>query len=105
MGNIESITVGEIVTAISVISVFVMAYSNINKTIKEKIKPTEELKDRIEKCEEHLDNDNKKFKDLDQCQKLTLKAVRLLLDERIANDDESGRLAKMKNDIDEYLLK
>lgn len=101
--DINGITIGEIVTAISVIGVIVMAIKNIYQAIEEKTKPAKEFKEELERIKQHQDNDNNRLKDLERCTKLTLKATRLLLEERIANDDEDGKLAKIKEDIDEYL--
>lgn len=101
--DVNEITIGQIVTAISVLGVIIMAIKNVNQAIEEKTKPAKEFKEELEKIKLHQDNDNKRLNDLEKCTKLTLKATRLLLDERIANDDEDGKLAKIKDDIDEYL--
>lgn len=103
MTTINDLTIGEIVTAISVITVFITAIASINNWLKKKTAPIDEFKKEMETVKRNQDNDNKRLKDLEKCSKLTLKATRALLEERIVNDDEDGRLAKIKDDIDEYL--
>lgn len=103
VSGIEAITVGEIVTAISVISVLVMAYSNVKKAIKEQTKPVEQFEERLEKCEVHLDNDNKRLAEIEKCNRLILRATRALLKEASIDNDKSGKLSKISTDIDTYL--
>lgn len=102
-GGIEAVTVGEIVTAISVISVLVMAYSNVKKAVKEQTKPVREFEERLEKCEEHLDNDNKRLMEIEKCNRLILRATRALLKEASIDNDKDGKLSKISGDIDTYL--
>lgn len=103
MSDINSITVGEIVTFISVVSVIVMAYSNTKKAIEKQVQPVKDFEDRIEKCEEHLDNDNKKLNDMDKCNRLILRATRALLKEASIDNDKDGKLKIISDDIDAYL--
>lgn len=101
--DIEAVTIGEIVTTISVLTVIIMAIVSVNNWLKSKTKPIDEFKEEMAIVKRNQDNDNNRLKDLEKCSKLTLKATRALLEERIANDDEDGRLSKIKDDIDEYL--
>lgn len=96
MTDLGSITINDIITWGAILSALVVYTKNATRPIKD-------FTDRVSKIERNQDNDNKRLKDLETCSKLTLKAICLMLEERIANDDKDGKLAKIKDDIDEYL--
>lgn len=101
--DVEAITVGQIVTTISVVGAIAMAIKSVSDWLKKKTEPIDKVNDEIEIIKRNQNNDNIRLKDLEKCSKLTLKATRLLLEERINNDDKDGKLANVANDIDEYL--
>lgn len=101
--DIEAITIGQVVTAISVVTAIGMAIKSVCDWLKKKTEPIDKVNDEIAVIKRNQNNDNERLKDLEKCSKLTLKATRLLLEERIANDDKDGKLSKVAVDIDEYL--
>lgn len=103
MSDINSITIGEIVTFISVVSVFVMAYSNIKKAVEKQTQPVKDFKEELEKIKQHQDNDNKRLMDMEKCNRLILRATRALLKEASIDNDKDGKLTLISNDIDTYL--
>lgn len=95
--NIENWTFGAIVVSLAFIIGFV-------KNIKEVIKPISDFNKRVDKIEEHQDNDNKRLGKLENDTKQILLSVNALLSHSIDNN-HTGELKTRKNELDEYLIK
>ena len=81
------------------------------KIIKGMKKPSENTKDKFEKVDAMLDNDNKRIKKIEdsfdyikQTQTQTLKALLVILDELKQNNDASGKISKMESDMNDFLI-
>lgn len=110
MADINNVTIGQIVTTISVVTVIAVFVGQINKWIKEKTKPIEEFKDnlddmddRITKIEDHQANDLESIQDMKRCIRLLLRSNMALL----ANGEDNnhtGQLKQMEKEIQQYLI-
>ena len=94
--NFEQITIGEILQIGSVITALILLYNNATKPVKSYTK-------RLEDLEQHLDNDNKRLKVLEEDTRMILKATRVLVIHSVSNND-TGELKKIQEEIDEYLI-
>ena len=81
------------------------------KIVKAIKKPSDEVKDKLKKHDELLDNDNKRIKkvedDLDyikRTQTQTLQALLVILDELKKNNDVDGVIQKTESDMQSFLL-
>lgn len=81
------------------------------KIVKAVKKPSDDVKDRLKKHDELLDNDNKRIKkvedDLDyikRTQTQTLQCLMVILDELKKNNDVDGKIGKQKDDMQSFLL-
>jgi septal ring factor EnvC (AmiA/AmiB activator) len=81
------------------------------KIVKAVKKPSDEVKDKLKKHDELLDNDNKRIKkvedDLDyikRTQTQTLQALLVILDELKKNNDVDGVIQKTESDMQSFLL-
>ena len=88
-----------------------VAIGHLIKVVKLVKKPGDEVKDRLKKHDELLDNDNKRIKkmeddidDIKKAQVETLKALRVILDELSRNNDVDGKIDKAKTELDEFLI-
>ena len=81
------------------------------KIVKAVKKPSDDVKDRLKKHDELLDNDNKRIKkvedDLDYIKKTqtqTLQCLLVILDELKKNNDTDGKIAKQKDEMQSFVL-
>lgn len=81
------------------------------KIVKALKKPSDDVKDRLKKHDELLDNDNKRIKkvedDLDYIKKTqtqTLQCLLVILDELKKNNDTDGKIAKQKDEMQSFVL-
>ena len=73
------------------------------KVIKEAKQPSEDRLKRLEDVEEHLDNDNKRLKDLEKASRLSLKAQLAILD-HLTTGNHTEQLKDVRLEIQNYLL-
>lgn len=95
--NIEQITIGEILQIGSVLTAIILLYKNATNPVKSFAK-------RVEDLEEHLDNDNRRLKVLEEDTRMILKATRVLVMHSVSNNN-TGELKKIQEEIDDYLIK
>lgn len=110
MTDVNSITVGQIVTAIGVITAIGVFVGQVSKWIKDKTKPIEDFKEdleelsaRTEKIEEHQANDLEDIQDMKVCMRLLLRSTMALLAHGEDNN-HTGELKNMEEEIKKYLI-
>lgn len=81
------------------------------KIVKALKKPSDDVKERLKKHDELLDNDNKRIKkvedDLDYIKKTqtqTLQCLLVILDELKKNNDVDGKISEQKDEMQSFLL-
>lgn len=81
------------------------------KIVKALKKPSDDVKERLKKHDELLDNDNKRIKKLEddidyikKTQTQTLQALLVILDELKKNNDADGVIQKAESDMQSFLL-
>lgn len=94
--NFNDITMGNIVVLIAGLTTLIGFITKITS-------PYTDLKNRIEKVEEHQDTDNKRLKALEDDTRLILKATRVLVAHSVSNNN-TGELKKVQSEIDNYLI-
>lgn len=94
--NFDNITIGEIV-------VLIAGVTAITGFITKLTSPFTDLKTRIEKIEQHQDNDNKRLEELEKDTKMILKATRVLVAHSVSNNN-TGELKRVQEEIDNYLI-
>ena len=94
--NFNDITMGNIVVLIAGLTTLIGFITKITS-------PYTDLKNRIEKVEEHQDTDNKRLKSLEDDTRLILKATRVLVAHSVSNNN-TGELKKVQSEIDNYLI-
>lgn len=92
----ENITLGEISLGLG----FLVALGALLKTL---LKPLTDFNKRIDKIEEHQDNDNKRLVKLESDTKQILLSVNTLLSHSIDNN-HTAELKSRKHDLDDYLI-
>ena len=92
------------------IGVFGAAAVYVVKAIKRVLKPMTDLKEKVEKHAQYLDNDNKRLKKLEEligdvtdAQKLLLKTHLAVL-EHLETDNATGKLNQSRKDITDFLV-
>lgn len=95
--NLEQITLGQIAVGVGFL---VALFGGLAKILK----PLTDFNKRIDKIEEHQDNDNKRLDKLENDTKQILLSVNALLQHSIDNN-HSDELKKRKAEMDEYLIK
>lgn len=94
---IENITLGQLSLGLGFIVGLVLI-------IKQALKPLTDFNKRVDKIEEHQDNDNKRLGKLENDTKQILLSVNTLLSHSIDNN-HTNELKTRKNELDEYLIK
>ena len=94
--NFNDITMGNILVLIAGVTTLIGFITKITS-------PYTDLKNRIEKVEEHQDTDNKRLKALEDDTRLILKATRVLVAHSVSNNN-TGELKKVQSEIDNYLI-
>lgn len=91
-------------TTILAFCAILVAIWSAYKVIKEARQPSEERLKRLSDVEEHLDNDNKRLKDLEEATKLNLKAQLAIID-HLTTGNHTEQLKGVKEEIHEYLIR
>ena len=106
---LEAITIGQIATVIAFVVALYGGIKYLKKELKEGI--SEMLKDEFKSTDEKLDRDNRRINELEEnigdikkMQRQTLKALRVILDELEHNNDVDGKIARVKTELDEFLI-
>ena len=94
--NFNDITIGDILVLIAGVTTLIGFITKITS-------PYTDLKNRIQKVEEHQDTDNKRLKALEDDTRLILKATRVLVAHSVSNNN-TGELKKVQSEIDNYLI-
>lgn len=94
--NFNNITIGDVLVIIAGITTIVGFITKITS-------PYQELKSRIQKIEEHQDNDNERLKALEDDTRMILKATRVLVAHSVTNNN-TGELKRVQEEIDNYLI-
>lgn len=91
-------------TTILAFCAILVAIWSAYKVIKEARQPSEERLKRLSDVEEHLDNDNKRLKDLEEATKLNLKAQLAIID-HLTTGNHTEQLKDVKTEIQDYLIR
>lgn len=100
---IENITVGEIITALTLIGVLGGGISYVYKPIKAFNEKNKLIEKEIEAVKEHQDNDNKRLNSLEADSKMTLRVLNEIL-EHLQTGNNSGGMQKVKKDLEKYII-
>lgn len=92
----EDLTLGQIVTAIAIITGLAGGIGYFAKPIFEMLK-------RLHKVEEHQDSDLKRLDQLESDNKELLKSVNVMLSHMI-NDNDKEKLIRRKAELDDYMI-
>lgn len=82
---------------------FVTAIWGFLKIIKEVKKPSEDLKKQVEQNTFHLDNDNKRIKDLEETNKLILQCLLVSINHDITGNGVD-EMKELRDKIQTYLI-
>ena len=94
--NFNDITIGDILVLIAGVTTLIGFITKVTS-------PYTDLKNRIQKIEEHQDSDNKRLKALEDDTRMILKATRVLVVHGATNNSK-GELKKVQEEIDTYLI-
>lgn len=94
--NFNDITLGDLLVLIAGLTTIVGFITRMTS-------PFTDLKKRMDKIEEHQNNDNERLKVLENDTKMILKATRVLVAHSV-NNNSTGELKKVQNEMDEYLI-
>ncbi len=97
---------GMIDTAVRLIcvgAIIVAAIVWLYKTAKTLREPGQKLESRVAACEEHLDNDNRRFKEQEEVNRLMLRSV-VAMQSHMLDGNHTEDLQRCAKDINEYLL-
>lgn len=100
---LESLTVGEIVGAISVIGVLIAGAGYITKPIKDYNEKYKEMQDEIKNIKLHQDNDNKRLATLESDSKMTLRVLNAILG-HLQTGNNSGEMKDAKQALEKYII-
>lgn len=100
---LEGITIGEIVTAISVIGVLIAGVGYITKPLKEYTNKQRQIDDEIENIKSHQDNDNKRLATLEADSKMTLQVLNAILG-HLQTGNNTGGMAEAKKALEKYII-
>lgn len=99
IANIE----GFFIVVIGLCTLIVLVGNTI-KTFKDWLAPHKTLEERIEALEEYGRNDNARIKNLEDSDKLQLKAISVVLDHYINPNNGQSKMQAMKEEISEFLI-
>ena len=94
--NFNDITIGDILIIIAGITTILGFITKVTS-------PYQELRNRIQKVEEHQANDNERLKALEEDTRMILKATRVLVAHSVTNNN-TGELRRVQEEIDNYLI-
>lgn len=94
--NFNDITIGDILVLIAGITTLIGFITKVTS-------PYTELRNRIQKVEEHQANDNERLKALEDDTRMILKATRVLVAHSVTNNN-TGELKKVQAEMDDYLI-
>lgn len=94
--NFNDITIGDILIIIAGITTILGFITKVTS-------PYQELKNRMQKVEEHQANDNERLKALEEDTRMILKATRVLVAHSVTNNN-TGELRRVQEEIDNYLI-
>ena len=94
--NFNDITIGQLLVLIAAITAIATFISKVTT-------PVKTFEKRVSDLEQHLDNDNKRLKLLEQDTRLILKATRVLVLHGISSNN-TGELKEIQEEIDDYLI-
>lgn len=75
----------------------------VYKIIKELRKPSDDLKAKVERHSELLDNDNKRLNEIEQSNKLILQSILVIINHEITGNGIDG-MKKARDELQEYLV-
>ena len=88
------------------VAAVVAAFWSVRKIYMEAKQPAREQAKRLKAVEDHLDNDNKRLKDLEEMTKLTLRAQLALIDAITSEDvNKLDELHEIQKEIQDYLIR
>lgn len=94
--NFNDITIGQLLVLIAAITAIATFIGKVST-------PVKTFEKRVSDLEQHLDNDNKRLKLLEQDTRLILKATRVLVLHGISSNN-TGELKEIQEEIDDYLI-
>ena len=94
--NFNDITIGQLLVLIAAITAIATFISKVTT-------PVKTFEKRVSDLEQHLDNDNKRLKLLEQDTRLILKATRVLVMHSVSSNN-TGELKEIQEEIDDYLI-
>ena len=83
---------------------FVTAIWGIWKIVKEVRKPNEDLKKKVENHDALLDTDNRRLKDIEDSNKMTLQCLLVIINHNITGNG-IDKLKETRDELQEFLIK
>lgn len=88
--------------ALALLAIWNTVWTSV-RNYREARKPRDEEKARLAEVEKHLDNDNRRLNELEQSNRLVLRALSQLIDHEL-DGNHTDKLEKARDDINEYLI-
>lgn len=102
----ESVTEFDLLAAGVVILAVLAAWNTVWTSIKnyrEAKRPRDDEKARLDALEKHVDNDNRRLNELEESNRLMLRAISQLIEHEVTGNHD-GELRKVQQDINTYLI-
>lgn len=87
----------------SMIAVVGGAVTVIRNAMADALRPLKDIAKRMDDTDKKLDNDKKRLDELEESNRLMLKAMKQLLEHELSGNDRDG-LVRMQHEIDEFLI-
>ena len=94
--NFNDVTIGDLL-------ILIAGLTTIIGFIAKMTSPFSELKQRLDKVEQHQANDNERLKTLEEDTRMILKATRVLVMHSVSSNN-TGELKKVQAEMDDYLI-
>ena len=82
---------------------FVVLFGNVIDRIQRWVKPGMDIHEKLKEHDRMLDNDNKRFREMEELVKLNTRATFAMLDHMISGNDTS-KMQEVRDDMNNHLL-
>ena len=93
------------ITSYQIMGIFslIVAVWGVIKIVKEIKKPSDDLKTKVDKHTEFLDNDNKRLKEIEMSNKMILQSLLVIINHEITGNGVEN-MTSIRNDLQDYLI-
>ena len=99
-----TITYEKVMALLAFFTAFCVAGGWLLKIIKSLKKPSEDVHEKLDRDNKRLNALEEKMSDLDKTQPLILRTLYVICEELKQGNDQSGRISKQQDEIQEYLF-